>query len=136
MTSVGARFAMYKTGIESSYNNYTGQSLEERGYKIKKIVENNKELSGALLFLGIHLHNQMIDTLSTTGWLGVVLNMLFLISIITFIHKKNITLMYSFVVPLVLYGLSDVLAYAVPVPLAWLLTLTLICSLVNKKENL
>lgn len=136
VTSVGARFAMYKTGIESSYNNYTGQSLEERGYKIKKIVENNKELSGALLFLGIHLHNQMIDTLSTTGWLGVVLNMLFLISIITFIHKKNITLMYSFVVPLVLYGLSDVLAYAVPVPLAWLLTLTLICSLVNKKENL
>lgn len=136
MTSVGARFAMYKTGIESSYNNFTGQSLEERGYKIKKIVENNKELSGALLFLNIHLHNQIIDTLSTTGWLGVILNILFLISIITFIHKKNIPMMYTYVVAIVLYGLSDILTYAVPVPLAWLLTLTLICSLVNNKEKI
>ncbi|QJI71464.1 O-antigen ligase family protein [Citrobacter freundii] len=136
VTSVGARFAMYKTGIESSYNNFTGQSLEERGYKIKKIVENNKELSGALLFLNIHLHNQIIDTLSTTGWLGVILNILFLISIITFIHKKNIPMMYTYVVAIVLYGLSDILTYAVPVPLAWLLTLTLICSLVNNKEKI
>lgn len=134
-TSVGARFAMYKTGLESSYNNFTGQSLEERGYKIKKIIEKNKELSGALVFLNVHLHNQTIDTLSTTGWLGVILSILFLISIITFIHKKNIPMMYAYVMPLVLYGLSDVVAYAVPIPLAWLLTLALICSLVNKEEK-
>lgn len=136
VTSVGARFAMYKTGLESSYNNYIGQSLEERGYKIKKIVKDNKELSGALLYLNIHLHNQMIDTLSTTGWLGVILNVLFLIAIITVIHKKNMPLMYAYVVAFVLYGLSDILTYAVPVPLAWLLTLALIFSLVNKKEKI
>lgn len=136
VTSVGARFAMYKTGLESSYNNFTGQSLEDRGDKIKKIVDNNKELSGALLFIGIHLHNQMIDTLSTTGWLGVVLNILFLISIIIFIHKRNLPLMYAYVAALILYGLSDILTYAVPVPLAWLLTLVLILSLVNHKEKI
>lgn len=134
-TSVGARFAMYKTGLESSYNNFTGQSLEERGYKIKKIIEENKELSGALIYLNVHLHNQMIDTLSTTGWIGVILNILFLISIITFIHKKNIPLMYAYVVAFVLYGLSDILTYAVPVPLSWLLTLALTCSLVNKEKK-
>ena len=45
-------------------------------------------------------------------------------------------MMYTYVVAIVLYGLSDILTYAVPVPLAWLLTLTLICSLVNKKEKI
>lgn len=135
VTSVGARFAMYETGFESSYNNYIGQSLEERGDKIKKIVENDKELSGALLYLNIHLHNQMIDTLSTTGWLGVILYILFLISTIMFIHKKNISLMYTYVAALFLYGLSDLLTYAIPVPLAWLLTLALICALTAKEKS-
>ena len=134
-TSVGARFAMYETGVESSYNNFIGQSLEERNEKIIKIVEKDKDLSGALVFLNVHLHNQLIDTLSTIGWLGVVLNIMFLISVIIFAYKKQFPLMYTYAAALVLYGMSDTMAYSIPIPLGWLLTLTMICSLINNREK-
>lgn len=134
-TSVGARFAMYETGIKSSYNNYLGQSLEERNEKIIAIVDKNHELTGALKYLNTHLHNQLIDTLSTTGWLGVILNILFLVSIIMFSYKNKFPLMYTYVAALILYSSSDMLAYAIPVPLSWLLTLILICSLINNRDN-
>lgn len=134
-TSVGARFAMYETGIESSYNNYLGQSLEDRNEKIIAIVDENHDLTGALKYLNTHLHNQLIDTLSTTGWLGVMLNIIFLVSIIIFTYKKKFPLMYTYVAALILYSSSDMLAYAIPVPLSWLLTLALICSLINNREK-
>jgi len=132
-TSVGARFAMYKTGLESSYNNYVGQPLEERNEKIKAIVADNKDLSGARHYLNVHLHNQLIDTLSTTGWLGVILNIAFLLAVIRYIHKQHSSLMYTYVVALMMFSLSDTLTYSTPIPLAWLLTLLLMCSLVNNK---
>lgn len=135
-TSVGARFAMYKTGLESSYNNYIGQPLEERNEKIKAIVADNKDLSGARHYLNVHLHNQLIDTLSTTGWLGVILNIAFLLAVIRYIHKQHSSLMYTYVVALMMFSLSDTLTYSTPIPLAWLLTLLLMCSLVsNKVQN-
>lgn len=134
-TSVGARFAMYETGIKSSYYNFVGQSLEERNEKIIKIVDKDKDLSGALKYLNTHLHNQLIDTLSTTGWLGVILNIMFLLSVIIFAYKKQFPLMYTYAAALVLYSMSDMVAYAIPIPLAWLLTLAMICSLINNREN-
>ena len=136
-TSVGARFAMYETGIRSSYSNFVGQSLEERNEKIIAIVENDKDkdLSGALRYLNTHLHNQLIDTLSTTGWLGVTLNIIFLLSVTIFTYKKKFPLIYAYVAALILYSMSDVVAYAIPIPMAWLLTLAVICSLINNREN-
>ena len=136
-TSVGARFAMYETGIRSSYSNFVGQSLEERNEKIIAIVENDKDkdLSGALRYLNTHLHNQLIDTLSTTGWLGITLNIIFLLSVTIFTYKKKFPLIYAYVAALVLYSMSDVVAYAIPIPMAWLLTLAVICSLINNREN-
>lgn len=134
-TSVGARFAMYKTGFESSYNNVIGQPLEERNEKIKSIIANNKDLSGARHYLNVHLHNQLIDTLSTTGWLGVTLNILFLLAVIIYIHKQHFPLMYTYVVAMMMFSLSDTLTYSTPIPLAWLLTLALMCSLMNNKSQ-
>lgn len=134
-TSVGARFAMYQTGLESSYNNFVGQPLEERNEKIIGIIANNKDLSGARHYLNVHLHNQLIDTLSTTGWLGVILNILFFLSVIIYIHKQHFPLMYTYVVALMMFGLSDTLTYSTPIPLAWLLTLLLMCSLINNKAK-
>lgn len=134
-TSVGARFAMYNTGIRSSYNNYIGQSLEIRNSKIEEIVVKHEELAGAIKHLKIHLHNQLIDTLSTTGWLGVLLNILFLAAVTSFVHIKRYPMMYTYVLALIFYSLSDTIAYAIPVPLAWLLSLLLICSLINNREK-
>lgn len=135
-TSVGARFAMYETGIKSSYNNFIGQSLEERNEKIIKIVEKDQDLSGVLKYLNTHLHNQVIDTLSTTGWLGVLLNIIFLISVIVFAYKNQFPLMYIYAAALMLYSMSDVVAYSIPIPLAWLLTLAMTCSLINNRVKI
>lgn len=134
-TSIGARFAMYEVGIKSSLNNFGWQSLEQRNEKILVLVKQNKELSGVLPYLSIHMHNQFVDTLSTTGWLSILLNIAFLIAVLSFAYKSKIPLLYMYVLLFMLFGSSDTLTYATPIPLAWLLALMLICSVINNAKN-
>lgn len=133
-TSVGARFAMYKTGWLSSYDNIAGQSLEQRNERIEKIVDSDKSLSAALIFRNVHLHNQFIDTLSTTGWVGLIFDLLLIVSIATFAGKNKISVLYAFLTLFILFGLSDTLTYAKPIPLGWLLPLIFICSLYKNRK--
>ncbi|EPF12625.1 O-antigen ligase [Cedecea davisae] len=133
-TSIGARFAMYQVGIDSSIDNYAWQSLEKRNQKILSIIQDNPDWSGAKPYLGVHLHNQFIDTLSTIGWIGVILDILFLASILHFSLNNKCLLISAYAILFLLFGLSDTLTYATPVPLAWLLTLMLTCSVRNNKK--
>lgn len=64
-TSVGARLAMYEVGLKTY--SPIGQSLEKRAEKIHELEEKEPRLSGALPFVDSHLHNDLIDTLSTRG---------------------------------------------------------------------
>lgn len=133
-TSVGARFAMYKTGWLSSYDNIAGQSLEQRNERIEKIVESDKSLSAALIFRNVHLHNQFVDTLSTTGWLGLIFDLLLIVSIAMFAGKNKTSVLYAFLTLFIMFGLSDTLTYAKPIPLGWLLPLIFICSLYKNRK--
>ena len=133
-TSVGARFAMYKTGWLSSYDNIFGQSLEQRNEKIQIIVESDKSLSAALIFKNVHLHNQFIDTLSTIGWVGFIIDLLLIVSIARFAIRNKQSVLYAFLILFILFGISDTLTYAKPIPLGWLLPLMFICTLHKNKK--
>ena len=72
LTSIGARLAMQQVGISTGKAHLWGQSLEQRGEEIQRLVEQDLQLRGALEFINVHLHNEVIDTFSLKGIPGLL----------------------------------------------------------------
>lgn len=126
-TSVGARLAMYEVGLKTY--SPIGQSLEKRAEKIHELEEKEPRLSGALPYVDSHLHNDLIDTLSTRGIPGVVLTILafsaiFIYALRTAKEPYILILLFS----LLVVGLSDVILFSKPVPTAVFVTIILLCA--------
>ena len=91
--------------------------------KIHELEEKEPRLSGALPFVDSHLHNDLIDTLSTRGIPGVVLTILafsaiFIYALRTAKEPYILILLFS----LLVVGLSDVILFSKPVPTAVFVT--------------
>lgn len=134
-TSVGARLAMYEVGFRTYA--VMGQSLEDRAKKIHELEVREPRLSGALPFVDSHLHNDVIETLSTRGVPGIILTMLVFLSILIYalkIAKEPYILVMLF--SLLVVGLSDVILFSKPVPTAVFISLILLCAFSQlKPEN-
>lgn len=133
-TSVGARLAMYEVGLKTF--SPMGQSLEERAHKIHALELKEPRLSGALPYIDSHLHNDLIDTLSTRGVPGVLLTILVFTSILFYalrIAKEPYILILLF--SLLVVGLSDVVLFSKPVPTAVFVTLILLCAYFKAQSN-
>jgi len=133
-TSVGARFAMWKVGLAASKNNYLWQSTDERNIKILEAINKDPSLSGALDHIRGHLHNEIVETLSVKGYSGVILYLLFIISLGWYaLHKRKSIILFAFLVSIIMFGLSGVMFYSKTTPVAWMLTL--IMSVVFLEQN-
>jgi len=133
-TSVGARFAMWKVGLVASKNNYLWQSTDERNIKILEAINKDPSLSGALDHIRGHLHNEIVETLSVKGYSGVILYLLFIISLGWYaLHKRKSIILFAFLVSIIMFGLSGVMFYSKTTPVAWMLTL--IMSVVFLEQN-
>lgn len=134
-SSVGARFAMTEVGFYSSPTNFTWQSLESRGEKIKQLAQQNKIWSSAIYYLDVHMHNEVIEALSTKGIVGVIALLLFYLSIGIYAYTVKEPLILMFLFALMLFGISDVTMHAKPIPSAWIVCLYLFCSLVITEKR-
>lgn len=133
-TSVGARFAMWKVGLIASKNNYLWQSTDERNVKIIAAVNKDPSLSGALDHIRGHLHNEIVETLSVKGPSGVILYILFVISLGWYaLRKRKSIILFAFLVSIVMFGVGGVMFYSKTTPVAWMLTL--IMSVVFLEQN-
>jgi len=134
VSSVGARFAMYEAGIKT----FTplGQSLEKRAEKIHELEIKEPRLKGALPYIDSHLHNDLIDTLSTRGALGV-LSVLFIYFSFAYYSIRYSKEPYILIVifALILIGLSDVALFAKSVPAATFASLLLLCAFSGLSKN-
>ncbi|USR64979.1 O-antigen ligase family protein [Providencia stuartii] len=129
-SSVGDRLSMIKAGFYSSSNNLFWQSAEERNSKIIELASKDKSFRGATHHFKAHLHNDLIETLSTKGWIsGVMLTLAFYFSIIIYSIKydKN-PFLVGFVISIITLGFSDTLIISTQVSLTWCLVLILILS--------
>jgi len=133
-TSVGARFAMWETGLAAAKDNYLWQSTDERNAKIREVVKKEPSLAGALAHIRGHLHNEVVETLSLKGPSGLVLYILFIISLAWYaLKKRKSVILFAFLVSLIMFGLSGVMFYSKTTPVAWMLTL--IMSVVFLEQN-
>ncbi len=133
-TSVGARFAMWQTGLAAAKENYLWQSTDERNAKIIAEVKAEPNLIGALDHIRGHLHNEVVETLSLKGPSGLILYFLFIISLGWYaLRKRNSIILFAFLLSLIMFGVSGVMFYSKTTPVAWMLTL--IMSIVFLEQN-
>ncbi|EMN0395008.1 O-antigen ligase family protein [Citrobacter freundii] len=111
-TSIGARLAMQRAGIESGKGHDWGQSLEQRGAEIQRLAVQDTSLQGALEFINVHLHNEIIDTFSLKGIPGVVVLLLLYIAMFLTAYWQRSPLLFVISGAIAIYGLSDLLLYA------------------------
>lgn len=133
MTSVGARIAMYQSGIEAGEEALLGQSAEQRAEHIIAQAKQESELSGALRYLNVHLHNEVIDAFSLKGLPGAILLVLLYASLFYFsffVLRSHLSAALLFA--LLMYGLSDVILYSRDMLIAWLMAFCLGTTLTGK----
>ncbi|HCB1600714.1 TPA: O-antigen ligase family protein [Citrobacter freundii] len=112
VNSIGARLAMQQVGISTGKAHLLGQSLEQRGEEIQRLVEQDLQLRGALEFINVHLHNEVIDTFSLKGIPGVVVLLLLYIAMFLTAYWQRSPLLFVISGAIAIYGLSDLLLYA------------------------
>jgi len=133
-TSVGARFAMWETGLVAAEENYFWQSTDERNRIIAQEVKKDASLKGALSHMQGHLHNEVVETLSLKGPSGLLLYILFVISFSWYaLRKRKSIVLFAFLISLIMFGLGGVMFYSKTTPIAWMLTL--IMSIVLLEQN-
>lgn len=131
ISSIGARFSMIQAGFKSSPMDLSWQSLEERGQKIITLSKEDEKYKGATLYLDVHMHNEVIEALSTKGIVGVITLFFFYCSLVWYCIRTKKYLLLAFPMTMVLFGLSDVIIHAKPIPASWIITLYLSILLLN-----
>ena len=133
-SSVGARFAMINAGIKGSPDGFNWQSLEQRAENIKALSSENNIYSGALLFLDVHMHNEIVESLSTKGKIGLLVLIMFYVAMIYYCIREKKYILLVFPASIMLFGISDVITHAKPIPASWIVCLFLSISFLSKKE--
>ena len=132
ISSIGARFSMIQAGFKSSPMDFSWQSLETRGQKIIELSKEDEKYKGATLYLDVHMHNEVIEALSTKGILGVIALLFFYFSLVWYCIKTKKYILLAFPMAMVFFGLSDVIIHAKPIPASWIITLYLSILLLNE----
>lgn len=108
-TSLGARFSMWTVGLENFYHAPFGQSLKSRAEYSSSYVATRPQYKTTIHYIYIHLHNEMIDTLSLQGLAGGLALLWLYISLAwNALKKRNLPLLFTMNCVIV-YGLTDVL---------------------------
>ncbi|WP_312951627.1 O-antigen ligase family protein [Superficieibacter sp.] len=134
-TSVGARLAMYKAGLSTAKFDLTGQSIEARQADITELVKREPALSGASLYLNVHLHNEVIESLSLKGILGTLILIVFYLSLIYYAFSHKNMPLFGVTLAIILFGISDVLFYSREMPIVATACIALCILLQQNKIN-
>jgi O-antigen ligase len=136
ITSVGARLAMWESGLIASKHNYLWQSTDQRNALITQAVNKDPSLSGALLFMRGHLHNEIVEAVSTKGPSGVLLYLGFVVALAWYSLRqiKSFSL-FGFLTALVMFGFSGVMFYSKTTPTAWMLTLIMFIVFLTQNRH-
>jgi O-Antigen ligase. len=136
VTSVGARFAMWHTGLIASEHNYLWQSTDQRNAIIKDVIHKDPSLSGALGFIRGHLHNEIVETLSTKGPSGILLYIAFVVALAVYsLRTMRSFSLFGFLTAMVMFGLSGVMFYSKTTPTAWMLTLIMFVVFLTQNRH-
>jgi len=108
-TSLGARFSMWTMGIKNFVHAPLGQSMQSRFDFSEKYTSQHPQYRSTMEFINVHLHDEMIETLSLQGVFGgLALLWLYIAICWSALRDRNTPLLFV-MNGLIVYGLSDVL---------------------------
>lgn len=134
-SSVGARFSMIQAGYASRPEGLKWQSLEQRATKIIALSGIDPVYQGATLFLNVHMHNELAEAISTKGIFGIIFLVIFYFGLIHYCLRERLYLLLVFPSSIILFGLSDVITHAKPIPASWIVCLMLSIAVLGKKKE-
>lgn len=108
-TSLGARFSMWTVGIYNGVHKPLGQSMESRERLSADYVQDHPENKTAMMYINVHLHNEIIDTFSLQGVIGLALILGFYIGGALLAVWRNNLLLLFIMLSMFVYGFTDVL---------------------------
>lgn len=124
-TSLGARFSMWIVGSQIFLEHPWGVTQEERKQDVEHIVNTDGKYQAALEFLDIHLHNELIETASLQGILGVLSILIFYGCFLFYSLKNRNIPILAIICCMILYGLTDVILLSAESIVFYLIALTL-----------
>lgn len=112
VTSLGARFSLWKGGVSSFKQNPWGQSADQRNIIARDyIIKYENANEEALRCIGSHYHNDFVEMLSLRGIIGIAVLALTLLILMISSYKitRNTNLHFLLLLPTIAYGLTDTL---------------------------
>lgn len=134
-TSLGARFAMYEAGLMIFKDApLSWRSADERSYEVSELIKQDKTLSPVRLFTNIHLHNEIIESASLKGMVGILSIIAFYAALMFSVYYYRSLGLFAFSLAIIGTGLSDVILWARSIPIIIVCGLTLLL-LFNKQRS-
>lgn len=134
-TSLGARFAMYEAGLMIFKDApLSWRSADERSYEVSELIKQDKTLSPVRLFTNIHLHNEIIESASLKGIVGILSIIAFYAALMFSVYYYRSLGLFAFSLAIIGTGLSDVILWARSIPIIIVCGLTLLL-LFNKQRR-
>ena len=113
-TSVGARFSMWRAGVDAFKHHPFGQSADSRNALATTFIDEHEGGNPeALRNLQFHLHNDIIDTMSLQGILGALIMVLFF-AVLLLYPFRLVPKGYEFLllsVPVIYFSMGDTQFY-------------------------
>ncbi|PKE27774.1 polymerase [Rahnella sp. AA] len=137
-TSVGARFSMWRAGIDAFRQHPFGQSADSRNALATTFITQHEGGNPeALRNLQFHLHNDIIDTMSLQGILGAIIMVLFF-AVLLIYPFKLVPKGYEFLllsVPVIYFSQGDTQFYNRETPYFIVLVLGYLLMLRMRSHN-
>lgn len=134
LSSLGARIAMYQVGFDIFQKSpLAWRGAEERAQNATTMVAKDKSLQGAIPFLNVHLHNEMIEAGSLKGIAGVLSTLLFYVALFYAVYYFRSLGLFAFTLTIIGLGLSDVLIWSRSVPIIIICGITVLLFIQSQR---
>ncbi|WP_342323054.1 O-antigen ligase family protein [Kosakonia sp. BYX6] len=134
-TSLGARFAMYESGINLFEDSpLKWRSAEDRSREVQAMIVQDKTLSPVRLFTNIHLHNEIIESASLKGIIGAFSIVAFYVALMFSVYYFKSLGLFAYSLAIIGTGLSDVIIWARSIPIIIICGIAILL-LFNKKRS-
>ena len=110
------------------------RSADERSHEVSELIKQDKTLSPVRLFTNIHLHNEIIESASLKGIVGILSIIAFYAALMFSVYYYRSLGLFAFSLAIIGTGLSDVILWARSIPIIIVCGLTLLL-LFNKQRS-
>ncbi|MDF7786996.1 O-antigen ligase family protein [Pantoea stewartii] len=135
--SIISRLSMQTVAFRTGSEAIWGESAEQRAEEAKAIVAKEPALYGALTYLTVHMHNEVMETFSIKGILGVLalIGLYFCLLCNALLPYRNPALL-AVTISLITYGLSDVIFFSTEGTLIYCLAVIMSILLIKTSDGL